>query len=391
MSEERTLIIQMVADGKITAEEADMLLQAIEESERAAQEAAAESVRRQEQARQESAAPRRTLFDDLGETIEMAVKEGLRAADAALRSLEVQLDGRWMDDRLRHRLEEKIRRSTEKAVEKARAAQQRASERAREVQERAQRHAERAARRAAEHAQRLSERLERKAWHHGWDAPPRPPVPPAPPASATPPVTIFKTGIQIDKVSVERVETATTPAQPGDLLKLQNRVGDITVEFTTGQQIELEAKKTVWGSDQSDAETRAAATSVTLVRNGADVEVSVTHPAINAVGVTHIKDTRIDYVIKVPYGTHLELRTKVGDIRVTAGNGVSLWTLETQVGDVDLTVGAGAGFQWTAQTKIGTVEVDLPGVAGGASGTAGDGSGRIIATVKTGDIRIHQE
>ncbi|HEY3366531.1 MAG TPA: hypothetical protein VGK74_15865 [Symbiobacteriaceae bacterium] len=364
MSEERKMILQMVAEGKVTPEEAEKLLQAIDETEQTAQNAAAEGMRSNP-----DAGSGRPFGATLGDTIERAVSESLRALDETMRSLEISLDRRLNEQSRRdfqHKIEEKMRRAAERAVERAQDAQQRA-----------ERAAERATRKAAEHAGRAAERMEERLARH----------------SAHPIPNIIKMGVSIDRETVEQREQMSIPAEPGDRLCVENRVGDVTVAFYDGTVIEVEVKKTVWGEDKQDAEARAVATKVELVRRGSAVELEITRPNVVGVGFLIAKDTRVDYEIRVPHGTHLKLHNKVGDLRVAAGSKIGSWELDTKVGDVDVTVPAGAGFRYEIACTVGSVSV-ASGDAADSVGTflkgrVGDGAGFIGAMVKTGDIRIH--
>lgn len=379
MSEERKMILQMVADGKISPNEAEMLLQAIEETERTARTAVVG----------ETTDPADTFAD----SVERVVENSLRGLDDTLRKLEGKLERkmerRFGDDpghEIRIRVEEKARRAAEKAVEQANRAADRATERAERIADREVERAERLAERERERAERDRERAERGGSSvSGFGIIGSP---------ASKGQAFFKFGVSIDQVTHEETQTLSEPAQAGETVHLENRVGDIDVMFYDGDQIEVTAHKTVWGEDKADAEERAAATQVEIRREGTDVVVAAIRPSITAVGVVMIKDTRINYALRLPHGTHLKLKSKVGDLRVYAKEQVGTWTLESKVGDVDVAVSPEAGFKYSLKTTIGSLRVDLDREqqhAGGttATGEVGDRSGQIIITTKTGDIKLH--
>jgi exonuclease VII large subunit len=357
MSEERKLILQMVSDGRISPEEAELLLQAIEESERTAQSAAAEGVR--------GSSPTRDSIRGFSDTIERAVNESLRGLDATLRHLQ-----HGHPDQLRERIEEKIRRSAEKAAEFA----ARAQERVVRAEERATRHAERAVEQAAKHAERARESLR---WYRE-----------EPVAGRS---VIFKAGICIDKESVYQEETLTLSAEPGDRFELYSRVGDVDIQFYEGSEIQAEIRKTVWGEDLADAKERAEATKAELIRHGTTCVLNVVRPSIVGVGVINVKDTRLDYTIRVPHGTHLQVANKVGKVQVVAGSAIGKWDLETKVGDLDITVAPDASFAYNLDTKTGSASMNAQGAKPitAMTGTVGEGSGTINVYSKTGDISIH--
>jgi flagellar biosynthesis GTPase FlhF len=377
VSEERKLILQMVAEGKITPADADNLLAALEESERTARDAAAEQVQQQ---RAVGGAP--STWSDLGDSIEAAVNEGLKGLDEALGKMESKLAQKLNDPHrrdLRDSVEEKIRRSVERSVEQARRAEERAIRAAERAAERARESSERVAERAAHRAEQMARRMER--------------------LTGEGPVRIFKAGIVIDKVSVVREETLSMPAEPADCLVLDNRVGDVRVEFYDGQEIAVSVRTEAWGEETDDANERADAAKLRLVRGGSNV---VAGPAretiINAVGFVSIKQTRMDYTIRVPHGTRLSIDNRAGDIVVTGARQVSDWQLTSKVGNIEVHVTPEAGFAFHLRSDVGNcglemaqpTDLDFEDVKRGFiyTGKAGDGTGRLEAFTKTGDIRV---
>lgn len=363
MSEERRFILQMVAEGKITPEEAERLLEAIEEGERTAQEAAADSFRTSSA---QSGRP-----GDIGGSIEQAVKESLRGLDEMLRGLENKLGSKLngvKGPELWQQVEEKMRRAAERAVYEAERAEQRAA---------------RAAERAARQAERMARRFGESAAVFGRQSP------------------------GIVQESVEWTEDLALIAQPGDRVLAESRVGDITVTFHEGAEVIVEVMGKAWGRDRQEANRRADQVQATLERRGSDIVV-VDSPAgqpgeagqTDQAGQDERAEqteagphVRLDYRIRVPHGMDLALRTRVGDLKVEAGDRVGKWELETRAGDIDLEVGSNAGFRYTLETRAGetVVALDRLTVFGGAvhNGSAGDGAGEVRAVTGTGDIRLH--
>jgi polyhydroxyalkanoate synthesis regulator phasin len=308
MSEERKLILQMVAEGKVTPDEGEMLLQAMEESERAGQVAAPTHM--------PHARPRSVDAHGLGERIEQAATDSLQGLDRVLTGLEAKL---------RRKLDEQRTTAADHPAEPGRVLAQRSR--------------------------------------------------------------MIKMGISIDRESVQQQEELAIPTRSGDRVVLDNRIGDVTVRFTDHPEIVVEVHKTVWGADRADAEERATLTRVSAMRRGADLVLEVSHPSISAVGVMVLKDTRLDYTIRAPHGTNLQVRNKVGDLRVVAGDQVGIWDLETKVGDVDLKVGPAASFRHHLDARVGEVQANLGETQ---PNQVGDGAGNIRVAVQTGDIRLQQ-
>jgi polyhydroxyalkanoate synthesis regulator phasin len=387
VSEERKLILQMVAEGKVTPDEADKLLQALEETERTAESAATENVERAGGSFRSAA--------DFGGAIDEAVRGALEGLESTMRSLEIDLDRRLNDPARKELLgtiEEKIRRNVERSVERAARAEERATRAAERASERARDFADRAARKAeerADHIARKAEHMARKVEERVRRE-----------AADVRPAHIIKMGIAIDRISVERTETLTLPAQPGDRFVLDNRVGDVRIAFHEGNDMEVTVHKQVWGEDEADANERADATLVRLVRTGADVAVLPIRPTIAGVGVLSVKETRFDYTVRLPHGTNLQVSNKVGDTFVEAGAKVGNWLVSSKVGDVELKVAPEAGFTYAVSSEMGDLHMDAAGAEPGEatsavgrkgsvrSGRIGDGSGRIEATVKTGNVWI---
>jgi len=180
-------------------------------------------------------------------------------------------------------------------------------------------------------------------------------------------------------------------SKAGDRLVIDNRIGDIVVQFDDTNAVEVDVTKVVWGEDLADAEARAAETKVIIGRRGSSINVDTIRPTISAFGVLIVKDTHIDLTIRAPHGTELALTNKVGNLTVIARDWVSKWDLRSKVGDIALIVGQ-AGFTYRLETKVGDASVDLGQHSQSGrriEGSVAGGSGMIVAEVKTGDIRLH--
>jgi hypothetical protein len=339
VSEERMLILQMITDGKISPEEAEQLLEAIDETERETLRTTTEQV------------DKREPLTDFGHVIDQVVNHGVQRLDTTLRRLELHLDQKLANG---NRLVRRSEREVERAVERA--------ERDRE---RAERDIERAA--------RDMERAERDRWRAEY-----------------PTERILKVGVNIDKVTVEREERLTTTAQPGACFVLDNKVGDVHIAFYDGDTVQVQAKKVCWGSDEEDADHRASATKLMLINKGRDVVLVVARPDITGIGILSMQDTRLDCTVMLPQGLDLNVYTKVGILVVKGATSVASWQLGTKVGDVQVAVPVAVGFGYQIKAKIGHVAVNVPG-AKGSAGQVGDGAGRIEIVTHVGDVRLSAE
>lgn len=351
VGEEHRFILDMVAEGKITPEEALRLLEAIDEGERTAEDAAKEQF--------QSSPGGRERIRNMGAGIEQAVKDGLRSLEDLLDNLEDQL-GRKLDEVNRRQVwkqaEERIRRAAEQAVSQAERAEQRAAAAA----EAAARKAAEAARRAEQAARRFGDaKAARRA-----------------PGEA--------------QVAVERIDRLRSTAAPGSRLVAQSRTGDISVAFYDGSEILVEAVCRAWGRNQPQAQRRLDGLQVALNQEGTDIVLTAADGGERAEAGSHV---RVDYRIQAPHGTDLSLDTQVGDLQLTEAQRVGRWELTARVGDIDVEVSPGAGFCYTLETWSGEIAVSLDShrVAQGeaVSGSVGDGSGEIRAFTDMGDIRVH--
>jgi DUF4097 and DUF4098 domain-containing protein YvlB len=111
---------------------------------------------------------------------------------------------------------------------------------------------------------------------------------------------------------------------PTGTLKLGNVSGDVSVTGGSGSEIRIEAS--VHGKGKTDAEARAQLDTVTIDmrQSGSRVDVETTHQSKSRAWV--------DYVVIVPSGTTVDVRTVSGDVSVKDVRGLT--NAETVSGDV---------------------------------------------------------
>lgn len=350
MSEERKMILQMLADGKISADEAESLLQAIDSSERAAAETVVEGAQRIDWGE--------AGLHSLGRTVDGAVRQALEALSDSFRALEERIgQDEARRAQLKDRVEERIRRSTEQALERALRAEER----------------------AAQAAERAKARMQEQ---HGWASRH---------SHGSPRSHRFE-----GKDRAEGTEDLTLAAQPGDRFILENRVGDIRVEFADGDEIQVALHKTAWGKDPVDASQRLDSIRVRLVRNGSDVRVEVER-SNGLPGFLQGKESQIDFSVRLPHETSLKVVNGAGNIQVMGDPKTAAWEVGTRVGDVELRLPEEIGFAYDLRTRVGEITIDLAkhpqsdsdSIGASATGTYGEGQGRIDVKVEVGDIRLH--
>jgi DUF4097 and DUF4098 domain-containing protein YvlB len=146
---------------------------------------------------------------------------------------------------------------------------------------------------------------------------------------------------------------------------IANSGGNVQVSAATGERIEVEAMKRAWASDAEQAKQRLADAVIEVYATGNRVELRVEHPAR--------RDGRgidVEFNVKVPADTTVDLRTVSGDMRVmnvkgevrvqgVSGNlaleGTSrLAAVKTVSGSITITNGGA-----DAQLSLSTVNGDL--------------------------------
>ena len=198
---------------------------------------------------------------------------------------------------------------------------------------------------------------------------PVPPVPPVPPADPRERSREEQRAAQrrrrIPQGWVESTEPFSRTFKVGRnaTLMLSNVAGNIQVTPGASDQIEVQALKRTWGPKAEQAKQRLDTTTIEAYATGNRVELRVEH---NSRGDS--RGVEIEFDVKVPGDTSVELRTVSGDIRVTnikgevRANGVSgnlaldgtprLAVVKTVSGDVTLT-NAGADVQLSVATVNG--------------------------------------
>lgn len=204
----------------------------------------------------------------------------------------------------------------------------------------------------------------------------------------------IKYGIHIDRYRVTGTRDLSMPAHPGDFLILDIPLGDVSVQFADVTELQVRAKLNVWGSSKADAQARLDATKILLERQDTAIVVSHVDPKIKGVGVVVTREVSVDYDLTVPHGVHLRLTTKAGDIAVT-GAPRGRWELDTRLGDIRLVVGDAPDMSLQAETALGSVQVELDGKevedVRRFSGTFGSGQAAVHARTRLGDVEVSHQ
>ncbi len=147
---------------------------------------------------------------------------------------------------------------------------------------------------------------------------PVPPVPPVPPRDAREAEREKQRERQprrrVPEGWVESTEpfSRTFKVTKGAALMVSNVAGNIQVSPGSGDQIEVQAMKHAWGPTAEQAKQRLADGGIEAYATGSRVEIRVDHGVRN-----DRRGIDVEFDIKVPADTAVELRTVSGDIRVT--------------------------------------------------------------------------
>jgi len=126
--------------------------------------------------------------------------------------------------------------------------------------------------------------------------------------------------------TVERTFTVDGPA----VLDLEADFGDVTVTGSEGSEVEVIAKLNLWGTDEEDARQQV---DVQMNQAGNRITVRVVRPEHFYVFAFH-KSSRVDFEIRVPSETSLQLVTDSGDLAVSDVTGTV--DLDTNFGSISV-------------------------------------------------------
>ncbi|HEY4689504.1 MAG TPA: DUF4097 family beta strand repeat-containing protein [Anaerolineae bacterium] len=166
-----------------------------------------------------------------------------------------------------------------------------------------------------------------------------------------------------DSISVEADEEQRFSVSGPATLIVENTSGSIQVSAGTGNAITIAAHKTVWGSDQADAEAQLATLKVNAFQAGNAVTVRIEQPQeVLVVGST--RGDTVDFIITVPAEAAVTARTGSGSVTLSGTKGDA--DLHTDFGEISATEVSGnlkadthSGRITVRQAQAGAMAVDL--------------------------------
>jgi hypothetical protein len=200
---------------------------------------------------------------------------------------------------------------------------------------------------------------------------PLPPVPPVPPRDPNEkPRERDRRRVPNGWVETTEPFSRTFPVGKGATLILSNTSGTVQVTAASGDRIDVDALKHAWGPNAEQAKRRLADAQIESYASGNRVELRVEHGDRGG-------DRRVDieFNVKVPADTAVDIRTASGDVRVTnvkgevrvqSANGhlalegtTRLAAVKTVSGSITIANG-GADAQLSLSTINGDLLVQLP-------------------------------
>ncbi len=164
--------------------------------------------------------------------------------------------------------------------------------------------------------------------------------------------------------TLEEVFVVDGPA----VLDLDADFSDVTVTGSEGDEVEVVARLSLWGTDEADARRQV---DVQMSQEGNRIVVRVLLPESIYALVTDTRGSRVDFEVRVPFETALKLVTSSGDVTVrdTAG----AMQLDTSFGSIQVEDVSG-----TLDAQSSSGDVTVAGVSDGGALKAETEFGQLV-------------
>lgn len=186
------------------------------------------------------------------------------------------------------------------------------------------------------------------------------------------------------EIHVDAVDSSGAPCTE---FRLENRWGDVEIDGDDGTDVRIAARPAVWAHDDEEAQRRLA--DVDLVARCENGTISVFDDSPN---VQAHRRLRIDYRIYVPRGMKISVQTMSGDVRLrNVENGVAVSTMSGDIaaeairGEQQLTTKSG---DIELKSSEGTVRCNT---LGGNIECSRIRSGELLARAISGDVQVEVE
>jgi DUF4097 and DUF4098 domain-containing protein YvlB len=195
--------------------------------------------------------------------------------------------------------------------------------------------------------------------------------------------------------TIERTFVTDGPA----VVDLDADFGDVTVTGGTGEEVQVIARLSLWGTDEEDARHRVE---VQMAQERDRIVIREVRPEIIYAFAVRDRGSRVDFEITVPPETSLQLVTSSGDL--TVNDVIGTLELETDFGEIDVEDVSGPVSARSGSGDITLVGLDDAGVLQVETDfgdlvlrnvsadrlTARSGSGKIeVQDITAGDLTAH--
>jgi DUF4097 and DUF4098 domain-containing protein YvlB len=174
------------------------------------------------------------------------------------------------------------------------------------------------------------------------------------------------------------------------VLDLETDFGNVTVTGNEGNEVQVTARLSLWGSDEEDARQQV---DVQMTQEGNRINVQVVRPEWHYVFWASTRSPRVDFEVRVPSETSLQLVTSSGDLTVSDVTGTA--KLETSFGSIKVEEVSGPV---SAQSDSG--DITLIGLSEGGDLEAKTNFGKLVlrditadsltARSDSGDIQVEE-
>jgi DUF4097 and DUF4098 domain-containing protein YvlB len=127
--------------------------------------------------------------------------------------------------------------------------------------------------------------------------------------------------------TVEKTFVVDGPA----VLALETELGHVTVTGSEDDEVHVTARLSLWGADEEDARQQV---DVQMTQEGNGINVRVVRPEWHYVFFASTRSPRVDFEVRVPSETSLQLVTSSGDLAVSDVTGTM--KLETSFGSIEV-------------------------------------------------------
>ncbi len=170
---------------------------------------------------------------------------------------------------------------------------------------------------------------------------------------------------------VEDVITETFTVDGPATLDLETIAGNVTVTGGEGDEVQVTARRHLWGSDEEDARRQRR---VGMTQQGNTITIREEQPELAYIFAFISRGSWVDFEIRVPRETSLVLVTSSGDLSVSAVSGTV--HLQTISGDV------------RAEDVEGAVSVDTS--SGNVTLIGLRKGGNVRVSTISGDLELHE-